>query len=78
MSDEKKWPWEIAMPEAEAIVERLKPCCERIAIARNLGAAQRFSTHGLKSTNGQKKIINFFARTATKAKTEMEGYAHTN
>jgi DNA polymerase/3'-5' exonuclease PolX len=42
MKYEKKWPWEIAMPEAEAIVERLKPCCERIAVAGSLRRLKRF------------------------------------
>jgi DNA polymerase/3'-5' exonuclease PolX len=42
MKDGKKWPWEIAMPEAEAIIERLKPCCERIAIAGSLRRLKRF------------------------------------
>ncbi len=36
MSEKTKIPWEIAMPVAEEIVERLKPCCLRIAIAGSL------------------------------------------
>jgi hypothetical protein len=45
---------------------------------RNWGVVQRYSTHGLKRTNGQKKIISFFVQTATKVKIETEEYAHTN
>lgn len=36
MSEKIKWPWEMAMPVAEELVELLKPCCERIAIAGSL------------------------------------------
>jgi DNA polymerase (family 10) len=36
MSDKQKWPWSMAMPVAEELVELLKPCCERIAIAGSL------------------------------------------
>jgi DNA polymerase/3'-5' exonuclease PolX len=36
---QNKWPWEMAMPVAEEMVELLKPCCERISIA---GSLRRF------------------------------------
>ena len=42
MNDDKKWPWEMAMPEAEAIRDRLAPACERIAIAGRLRRLKRF------------------------------------
>ena len=42
MNDEKKWPWSIAMPEAEAIVERLAPACERLAIGGSLRRLKPF------------------------------------
>ena len=40
-NEKKKWPWEMAMPVAEEIVDLLKPCCERIAIAGSLRRLKR-------------------------------------
>ena len=41
MSEKLKWTMEIAMPVAEDIIERLKPCCARIAIAGSLRRLKR-------------------------------------
>jgi len=37
----RRWPWEMAMPVAEELVELLKPACERIAIAGSLRRLKR-------------------------------------
>lgn len=57
MSDKQKWPREKAMPVADELVELLKPCCKRIAIA---GSLRR-----LKPMVGDIEIL-FVPRTATR------------